>query len=86
MLLAGLSANFTSTDTNWALLWKGGVIAYGLILQITPEFTATYNTMVSKSLVATFPHPLPIAAGTVLKVTSYSTATRADGWFIGWEE
>jgi len=69
---AGASANVSTTDGVLLLMYLGA--------------TATYNTSVGDHAELTFPHPIPIAAGKTITVTSGNANSNAAGWIIGWEE
>ena len=56
-----------------------------LILKYT-AVTAIYNENFASTTSKTFPHPIPIAAGTVITVVSSAGGTTASAQIIGWEE
>ena len=57
-----------------------------LILEMAASITATYNEYDAGHAEISFPHPIPITAGKVIRVTSGHANMGGRGWIIGWEE
>lgn len=83
LLALGLNVHSTN-DGEVAQVYAG--TSASMLMFIQTGVTATYNTRFEATYVVPFLHPLPIAAGTAIKVQSSAAGTSAYAWIIGWEE
>ena len=83
LLMAGL-AFYSSANGEEARIRIGG--GTNFILRLASRITPTYRTTDSDHSEVTFPHPIPVAAGVAISVTSTAAVLGAYGWIVGWEE
>lgn len=83
IVLATLGYEATHDGAN-AYLWIGS--ATDRLLEAWANITGTYKTSDTNTIPLAFPHPLPVAAGVTIGVTSDHADMRAHASFVGWEE
>ncbi len=80
---AGLEYEATS-GARACILGVGGTV--NRLLMMRSKYTSTYYTQDSGQMTVAYPHPIPIAAETILQVNSAHANLGAQAWIVGWEE
>ena len=83
-LLSAWISYVSTVDNSFAKIYVATTASP--LIDLRSSITATYHTSDSNSLIATYPHPIPIAAGVAIILSSQSASTDADGGIVGWEE
>ena len=83
LLQAGLRA-YATGDSKITKLWVGA--DSNVLLSYRTAVTATYKTSDAHVFSLTYPHPIPIAASTSIRVESGDGSLFVTAWIIGWEE
>ena len=83
LVACGLSVHST---TNQADCYLYLTTTARVLLHHRAATVATYKTTDSRHSELSFPYPIPIAASTVIYVSTDDAGATAFGWIIGWEE